>query len=71
MSALEELTGEKYEISINLEEEADDKFIVEIDGNIIEYSLEDADKFNIETSKHAIWHGKPTRAFIDWLNTRK
>ena len=71
MSALEELTGEKYEISIDLEEETEDKFIVEIDGDIIEYTLEDADQFNIETSKHAIWHGKPTKAFLDWLNHQK
>ncbi len=71
MSALEELTGEKYELSINLEEETEDKFLIEIDGNIIEYTLEDADQFNIETSKHAIWHEKPTKAFLDWLNDRK
>jgi len=71
MSALEELTGEKYEISIDLEEETEDKFMIEIDGDIIEYTLEDADQFNIETSKHAIWHGKPTKAFLEWLNHQK
>ncbi|MFX1441846.1 MAG: hypothetical protein ACFFHV_00400 [Promethearchaeota archaeon] len=71
MNALEELTGEKYEISINLEEDNEDKFLIEIDGDLIEYTLEDADQFNIETSKHAIWHGKPTKAFIDWLNEKK
>ncbi len=71
MSALEELTGEKYELSIDLEEETDDKFMVEIDGDIIEYTLEEVDQFNIETSKNAIWHGKPTKAFLDWLNDRK
>jgi hypothetical protein len=71
MSALEELTGEKYEISIDLEEISGDKFLIEIDGDILEYTLEDADQFNIETSKHAIWHGKPTKAFIEWLNDKK
>lgn len=71
MSALEELTGEKYEISIDLEEDNEHKFLVEIDGDIVEYTLEDADQFNIETSKQAIWHGKPTKAFIEWLNDRK
>lgn len=71
MSALEDLTGEKYEISIELDEEEEDKFLIEIDGDILEYTLEDADQFNIETSKHAIWHGKPTKAFIEWLNEKK
>jgi len=71
MNALEELTGEKYEISIDFEEEDEDKFLVEIDGDVIEYTLEDADQFTIETSKNAIWHGKPTKAFIDWLNEKK
>ncbi len=71
MSALEDLTGEKYEISIELDEEEEDKFLIEIDRDILEYTLEDADQFNIETSKHAIWHGKPTKAFIEWLNEKK
>ena len=71
ISALEDLTGEKYEISIELDEEEEDKFLIEIDRDILEYTLEDADQFNIETSKHAIWHGKPTKAFIEWLNEKK
>jgi len=45
--------------------------MIEIDGDIIEYTLEDADQFNIETSKNAIWHGKPTKAFLAWLNHQK
>ncbi|TFG16014.1 MAG: DUF2194 domain-containing protein [Promethearchaeota archaeon] len=72
MSALEELTGEKYEISIDLEREQEgDKNIVEVDGDVFEYTLEDVNQFNIETSKNAIWHGKPTKAFLDWLNERE
>ena len=71
MSALEELTGEKYEISIDMEDKQEmDKYHIEVEGDIVEYTLEDTNQFNIETSKNAMWHGKPTKAFIDWLNER-
>ncbi|TFG06661.1 MAG: hypothetical protein EU539_07025 [Promethearchaeota archaeon] len=69
MSALEEITGEKYELSINLDEE--EIFEIEVDDEILEYSEQDVDQFNKETSKNAIWHGKETKAFIEWLNQKK
>ncbi len=140
MSALEEVTGEKYELSINLEEdeqineildlqveEVVDEVIDEqideevkehieelvdeqideeikehieelVDGEIddeikeqvevqdtepieeevkemkkedLEYTEEDIEKFNKETSKNAIWHGKTTKAFKSWLSSKE
>jgi len=72
MSALEEVTGEKYEMTIDLDEvdEKDvEERIIEVDG--IQYTIRDTKEFNRETSKHAIWHGKPTKTFITWLQEKK
>lgn len=73
MSALEEVTGEKYELSIDLEKEEGD-FEKEVekgpDEEKLEYTEKDVKKFQKDTSKHAIWHGKPTRAFKDWLRVK-
>ena len=71
MSALEEVTGEKYELTLDLEkEEAELEKEVEegLDEEILEYTEKNVNKFQKETSKHAIWHGKPTKAFKDWLS---
>ena len=57
MSALEEVTGEKYELSLDLEKEE-------------EYDEKEVNKFQKETSKHAVWHGKPTKAFKEWLREK-
>jgi len=73
MSALEEVTGEKYELSLDLEKEEDyGKNEVEegLDEEILEYTEKEVNKFQKETSKHAIWHGKPTKAFKDWLREK-
>ena len=71
MSALEEVTGEKYELTLDLEkEEAELEKEVEegLEEEILEYTEKNVNKFQKETSKHAIWHGKPTKAFKDWLS---
>ena len=77
MSALEVATGEKYELSIDLEEaekkakapKKERKFKTP-EG--LEYTIEDTKKFNADSGgKHAIWHGKPTKAFTTWLTQRQ
>jgi len=67
MSALEDITGEKYEISIDLDTEEKDtgKEKPELD-----YNKEDIEEFEKGHPKRAIWHGKPTKAFNDWLRKR-
>ena len=73
MSALEEVTGEKYELSLDLEEEETDsekEVEEELDEEEVEYTEKDVNKFQKDTSKHAIWHGKPTKAFKDWLREK-
>ncbi|MFX1393752.1 MAG: hypothetical protein ACFFAH_09270, partial [Promethearchaeota archaeon] len=68
MSAIEEATGEKYDLTIDLDEIEDkkaEKRIIEVDG--VKYTVKDTQEFNRQTLKHAIWHGKPTKAFIEWL----
>ena len=73
MSALEEVTGEKYELSLDLEKEEDYGEIEVEEGQdekILEYTEKEVNKFQKETSKHAIWHGKPTKAFKDWLREK-
>jgi Arc/MetJ-type ribon-helix-helix transcriptional regulator len=47
MKSLEELTGEHYEISIDLDGQDEIKIA--------------------DSSKNAIWHGKATKAFVEWL----
>ena len=73
MSALEEVTGEKYELSLDLEEEETDsekEVEEELAEEEVEYTEKDVNKFQKDTSKHAIWHGKPTKAFKDWLREK-
>ncbi|MFW9898021.1 MAG: hypothetical protein ACFFDO_02005 [Candidatus Thorarchaeota archaeon] len=72
MSALEEVTGEKIEITIDLDEieEKDvEERVLEVDG--IKYTVKDTKEFNRETSKNAIWNGKPTKAFKAWLEKKE
>ncbi|MFX1418568.1 MAG: hypothetical protein ACFE9N_06580 [Promethearchaeota archaeon] len=65
MSALEDITGEKYEISIDLEEEDD------IEGEEkVEYSDQDIIDFEKGFPKKAIWRGKATIAFKEWLEKK-
>ncbi len=51
-----------------MEEEVEIKEIVK-EGT--EYTEEDIEKFNKETSKNAIWHGKPTKSFKTWLSSKQ
>lgn len=73
MSALEEVTGEKYELSIDLEKEEEyiEREVEEgEDEEKLEYTEKDVKKFQKDTSKHAIWRGKTTKAFKDWLRKK-
>ena len=72
MSALEEVTGEKIELTIDLDEieEKDvEERVLKVDG--IKYTVKDTKEFNRQTSKNAIWKGKPTKAFKAWLEKKK
>lgn len=67
LDALGDLTGEKYEISIELDDE---------EGNLprkkspLDYTVEDIDEFEKGYPKKAIWHRKPTIAFKEWLDKK-
>ncbi|MFX0023039.1 MAG: hypothetical protein ACFE9S_12000 [Candidatus Hermodarchaeota archaeon] len=66
MSALEDITGEKYEISIDL----DDEEIEEEQVDIPHYTNQDLIEFEEEFPKKAIWKGKATIAFKEWLSKK-
>ncbi len=68
MGALEEITGEKYELSIDFEEEENKEYIEEETG--LSYSDEDIEEFEDGYPKKAIWRGKPTIAFKEWLEKK-
>ena len=75
MSALEEITGEKYEYSIDFEEEEsmdeeEDEDDSEEERLSLNYSDEDIEDFEKDNSKKAIWHGKPTKSFKEWLKKK-
>ncbi|MBA7529220.1 hypothetical protein ES705_21414 [subsurface metagenome] len=66
MTALEEVTGEHYEISIDLDEEGELK-----DSSIsMSYTNEDIIEFEHGFPKKAIWKGRATLAFKEWLNKK-
>jgi len=70
ISALEDITGEKYEISIDLDEEEEEDD--EDDEKVpLEYTDEDIIEFEENYPKKAIWHGKATKAFRAWLMKRQ
>ena len=78
MSALGNITGEKYEIEIDLEaveeediEEDDEIEEDELTDEILEYTEEDIQEFESSRNKHAIWRGKETKAFRLWLKVKK
>jgi ribulose 1,5-bisphosphate carboxylase large subunit-like protein len=74
MSALEELTGEKYEISIDLgkeDEEFSKEILEEKKEKKLEYTEKDIKKYQKETGKNAIWRGKLTKGYKEWLNKKK
>lgn len=68
MDALGDITGEKYEISIDWDEEESEEESEEITP--LEYVDEDIEKFEEQYPKKAIWHGKPTKAFKSWLKKK-
>ena len=67
LDALGDLTGEKYEISIELDDE---------EGNLpgkkspLDYTDDDINEFEKGYPKRAVWHGKPTIAFKEWLDKK-
>ncbi|MFX1428829.1 MAG: hypothetical protein ACFFCY_01540 [Promethearchaeota archaeon] len=67
MSALEDITGEKYEISIDLDEEENEE---DDENEIPEYSEEDVIEFESVFPKKAIWKGKATKTFKGWLRKK-
>jgi Arc/MetJ-type ribon-helix-helix transcriptional regulator len=67
MNALEDITGEKYEISIDLDEgdiDGDD----EID--LPKYTDKDIAEFESGFPKKAVWRGQETIAFKEWLKKK-
>ncbi|MFX1387416.1 MAG: hypothetical protein ACFE9M_09390 [Promethearchaeota archaeon] len=67
ISALENITGEKYEFSIDLDEEEIDE---DEEKELEQYTNEDIAEFEKGFPKKAIWHGKPTLAFKEWLSKK-
>ncbi|MHA2397916.1 MAG: Gldg family protein [Promethearchaeota archaeon] len=63
MKSLEELTGEHYEISIDLDGQDE----IKIADSSLSYTSEDVEEFEQGNPKKAIWHGKATKAFVEWL----
>ncbi|MFW9971038.1 MAG: hypothetical protein ACFFDF_12665 [Candidatus Odinarchaeota archaeon] len=72
MSALEDITGEKYEISIDFDDEEveEDSEEVEEDDDFPEYTENDIIEFEKIFPKKAIWKGKITIAFKEWLREK-
>jgi len=68
MSALEEITGETYELSIDFEDEQEEEEMSLPSG--LTYSNDDIIEFETGYPKKAIWHGKATKAFIEWLKKK-
>lgn len=64
MSAIEEITGEKYELSINFEEEE-----MSLPSGLT-YTNDNIIEFEKGYPKKSIWHGKATKAFIEWLKKK-
>ncbi|MHA2180559.1 MAG: Gldg family protein [Promethearchaeota archaeon] len=67
MSELEEITGERFELSIDLEKEERRIYIPE---SSLSYTPEDIEEFEKGFPKKAIWHGQPTKTFKEWLEKR-
>jgi len=66
MDALEDITGEKYEITIDLDEEEE----ISAHKSSLGFTDEDINEFEKSNPKKAIWHGKPTKAFKEWLENK-
>lgn len=71
MDALEVITGEKFEISIDLNEDEDEDEEDDTDQELLEgYTEEDIEEFENVFPKKAIWKGKETKAFRQWLKKK-
>jgi len=68
IDALDEITGEKYELSIDFEEEESEECVEDETG--LSYSDEDIEEFEDGYPKKAIWRGKVTIAFKEWLEKK-
>jgi hypothetical protein len=66
ITALEEVTGEHFEMSIDLEEEED----VVDSSTSLNYTNEDIFEFERVFPKKAIWKGRVTIAFKEWLDKK-
>lgn len=64
MSALTEVTGEHYEISIDFEEEMSDP------TPPLDYTNDDIIEFEKLNPKKAVWKGKATKSFKQWLKEK-
>lgn len=70
MSALEEITGETYELSIDFEEEEEEEDEEMSLPSGLTYTNEDIFEFEEGYPKKAIWRGKATKAFKGWLKKK-
>jgi hypothetical protein len=70
IDAIEVITGEKYEISIDLDEAIEEETSKEPSKPSEEYTDEDIEEFEKGFPKKAIWHGKATIAFKEWLTKK-
>ncbi len=68
MSALGDITGETYEISIDLEDEEAE---ISNQESSLEYTDDDIVEFEEKIQKKAIWQGKITKTFKEWLKEKK
>lgn len=68
MSALGDITGETYEISIDLE---DKEAEINNQESSLEYTDDDIVEFEEKIQKKAIWQGKITKTFKEWLKEKK
>ncbi|MFX1389176.1 MAG: hypothetical protein ACFE9Z_03825 [Promethearchaeota archaeon] len=66
IDALEVITGEKYELSIDLEEEE----VNEDEDDIPKYTDQDIIDFESGFPKKAVWKGQETLAFKEWLRKK-
>lgn len=67
ITALEEVSGEHFEMSIDLEKEEE---IIDTTSSV-SYTNEDIIEFEKGFPKKAVWHGKATVAFKEWLEKKQ
>ena len=66
ITALEEVSGEHFEMSIDLEK---DEEVVD-PSTSLSYTNDDIIEFEKGFNKKAVWHGKATVAFKEWLEKK-